>query len=148
MFIHPSKTTKIFAAKSFIVVPSLFATLGWAVHAAGGAHFDKLVVKTVGGSQLGWGFMYALNSTVSNVIPPLVNIADLARYANRPRQTWTIVSGEAKHETITTNTQVYGLIISKPVVILIGMTIASCGHQMYGTTYWVIHGSEYEVASG
>ena len=66
MFIHPSKTTKIFATKSFIVVPSLFATMGWAVHQAGGAHFDKLVVATVTGSELGWGFMKALNTTISN----------------------------------------------------------------------------------
>jgi NCS1 family nucleobase:cation symporter-1 len=66
MFIHPSKTSKIFAAKSFIVVPSLFATMAWAVHQAGGANFDKLVVNTITGSQLGWGFMKALNSTISN----------------------------------------------------------------------------------
>lgn len=109
MFIHPSKTSKVFAAKSIVVVPSLFATMAWAVVKAGGPNFDKLVVTTVGGSQLGWAFMRALNSTVSNgkpeffyvrgnlpahlpVIPPLVNIADLARYANNPRQTWTIVS--------------------------------------------------------
>ncbi|ORY26801.1 putative allantoin permease [Naematelia encephala] len=121
MFIHPSKTGPIFAAKSFIVVPSLFATMAWAVHHAGGAHLDKLVVTTVTGSQLGWGFMRALNSTISNVLPPLVNIADLARYANHPKQTWTIT---------------YGLFISKPIVILIGMIIASCGKHMYGTTYW------------
>lgn len=31
----------------------------------------------------------------------------------------------------------YGLIISKPIVILVGMIIASCGNAMYGTTYWV-----------
>ncbi|KAK8858958.1 hypothetical protein IAR55_003190 [Kwoniella newhampshirensis] len=112
MFIHPSKTSKIFAAKSFIVVPSLFATMGWAVHQAGGAHLDKLVVVTVTGSQLGWGFMRALNSTISN---------DLARYAKHPKQTWTIT---------------YGLFISKPIVILVGMVIASCGREMYGKVYW------------
>lgn len=122
MFIHPSKTSKVFAAKSFIVVPSLFATMGWAIAASGGsAHLDKLVVTTVTGSQLGWGFMQALNSTISNVLPPLVNIADLARYAQNPRQTWTIT---------------YGLFISKPIVILMGMVIASCGKHLYGTTYW------------
>jgi NCS1 family nucleobase:cation symporter-1 len=122
MFIHPSKTSKVFAAKSFIVVPSLFATMGWAIAASGGsAHLDKLVVTTVTGSQLGWGFLQALNSTISNVLPPLVNIADLARYAQNPRQTWTIT---------------YGLFISKPIVILMGMVIASCGKHLYGTTYW------------
>jgi hypothetical protein len=72
-------------------------------------------------SQLGWGFMQALNSTISNVLPPLVNIADLARYAQNPMQTWTIT---------------YGLFISKPIVILMGMVIASCGKHLYGTTYW------------
>lgn len=108
MFIHPSKTSKIFALKTFVVIPSLFATMAWAVIKAGGPNFDKLVVTTVGGSQLGWAFMRAMNATVSNgesslrarihrvdstsVIPPLVNIADLARYANNPRQTLTIVS--------------------------------------------------------
>lgn len=123
MFIHPSKTSKVFAAKSIVVVPSLFATMAWAIVKAGGPNFDKLVVTTVGGSQLGWGFMRALNSTVSNgmrlpceclsrtcvadgsVIPPLVNVADLARYANNPRQTWTIVSSSVALSGLMTDSR-------------------------------------------
>lgn len=74
MFIHPSKTSKVFAAKTYVVVPSLFATMAWALVKAGGPNFDKLVVTTISGSQLGWGFMRALNSTVSNGMPSFNDI--------------------------------------------------------------------------
>jgi cytosine/uracil/thiamine/allantoin permease len=42
------------------------------------------------------------------------------------------------HEADTGNVQqAYGLFISKPIVILVGMVIASCGNHLYGTAYWV-----------
>jgi NCS1 family nucleobase:cation symporter-1 len=141
MFLQPHQTKWVFAVKSYVVVPSLFATVGWAVAKAGGsAHFDELAVSTVGSSALGWGFMRALQACISNgmseseflvplstdtirfvVLPPLVNIADLARYADRPSQT---------------NTIAYGLLISKPIVILLGMVVASCSKHLFGTAYW------------
>ncbi len=67
MFLQPHQTKLVFAIKSYIIVPSLFAVMAWAVAKSGGsAHFDKLVVTSVGASQLGWGFMKALNTTISN----------------------------------------------------------------------------------
>lgn len=146
MFLEPHQTKRVFAYKSYFIVPSLCATMAWAVAKSGGsAHLDQLVVTSVGASQLGWGFMKALNTCISNVLPPLVNIADLvspgslllwgfcpppltpasplaqARYSNKPSDTHTVA---------------WGLLVSKPLVILVGIVIASCGKHLYGTAYW------------
>jgi hypothetical protein len=49
--------------------------MAWAVAKSGGsAHFDALVVTTVSGSQLGWGFMQALNTCISNGEPSSMTI--------------------------------------------------------------------------
>jgi NCS1 family nucleobase:cation symporter-1 len=61
--------------------------------------------------------MKALNTTISNVIPPLINIPDLARYANRPRDTWPMVAG---------------LLFSKPLVIFLGIITTSAGVELFG----------------
>lgn len=65
--------------------------------------------------------MKAINTIVSNVIPPLVNIGDLARYAERPKQTLPMP---------------IGLVISKPLVTLLGMIITAAGYKQFGEAYW------------
>lgn len=61
--------------------------------------------------------MQAINTIVSNVIPPLVNISDLARYANIPSQTIPMP---------------VGLLISKPLVTFLGMIITAAGYKQFG----------------
>lgn len=61
--------------------------------------------------------MKALNTIVSNVIPPLVNIADLSRYGSRPSQTIPMP---------------IGLVISKPLVTFMGMVITAAGYKQFG----------------
>jgi NCS1 family nucleobase:cation symporter-1 len=61
--------------------------------------------------------MKAINSIVSNVIPPLVNIADLARYVQKPRDTLPMP---------------IGLVVSKPLVVFLGMVITAAGYKQFG----------------
>lgn len=65
--------------------------------------------------------MKAINSIVSNVIPPLVNIADLARYVQKPRDTLPMP---------------IGLVVSKPLVVFLGMVITAAGYKQFGEAYW------------
>jgi NCS1 family nucleobase:cation symporter-1 len=82
-----------------------------------GADFEGLSSQTVSGAALGWSFMHAINAIVSNVIPPLVNISDLARYVKRPRDTLPMP---------------IGLVVSKPLVVFLGMVITAAGYKQFG----------------
>ena len=56
----------------------------WALVEFNGVELNLGKTETTG-AALGWAFMKAINTVVSGVVPPMVNIADLARYGNRPR---------------------------------------------------------------
>jgi cytosine/uracil/thiamine/allantoin permease len=136
-FVHPSKINMVFRVKSVVAPIGLFATLIWALVSlllesqsycdtdilivqvsSGGADFDGLSnVQAASGATLAWSFMKAINTIVSNVIPPLVNISDLSRYAERPKQTLPMP---------------VGLLISKPLVTLLGMIITAAGYKQFG----------------
>ncbi|TDZ20160.1 Allantoin permease [Colletotrichum orbiculare MAFF 240422] len=121
-FIHPSKINIVFRIKSVLAPVGLVATMIWALVSSKGADFQGLgTADAVTGAALGWSFMKAWNTIVSNVIPPLVNIADLSRYGNRPSQTIPMP---------------VGLVISKPLVTLLGMVITAAGYKQFGEAYW------------
>ena len=61
--------------------------------------------------------MKAINTIVSNVIPPLVNISDLARYVKRPRDTLPMP---------------IGLLVSKPLAVFLGIVITAAGYKQFG----------------
>lgn len=115
-WLHPSKAGPVFAVKSWLTPPTYIATMIWAVAKAKGAHMGELGTADATGSELAWSFMKAINSVVSGVIPPLVNIPDLARYAKEPRATWPMVAG---------------LLISKPLVIIFGMVTTSASVKLF-----------------
>ncbi|KAH8660291.1 putative allantoin permease [Xylariales sp. PMI_506] len=121
-FIHPSKVNIVFRIKSVIAPIGLFATMIWALVSSHGADFQGLSsAQAATGSTLAWSFMTAINTIASNAIPPLVNISDLARYANRPSQIIPVP---------------LGLVVSKPLVTLIGMIVTAAGHKQFGQAYW------------
>ncbi|EED19108.1 allantoin permease, putative [Talaromyces stipitatus ATCC 10500] len=120
-FVHPSKMARVFQIKSVIAPIGLIVTMIWALASSHGADFNGLSHKTVSGAALGWSFMKAINSIVSNVIPPLVNIADLARYVQKPRDTLPMP---------------IGLVVSKPLVVFLGMIITAAGYKQFGHAYW------------
>ncbi|KAJ0419441.1 permease for cytosine/purines, uracil, thiamine, allantoin-domain-containing protein [Aspergillus carlsbadensis] len=121
-FVHPSKMDMVFRVKSVLAPVGLFATMIWALVSSHGADFSGLsTAEAATGSALGWSFMKAINTIVSNMIPPLVNIPDLARYARRPSDTIPMS---------------VGLMLSKPVVVMLGMVITAAGYKQFGEAYW------------
>ncbi|KAL4942361.1 hypothetical protein BDV06DRAFT_222214 [Aspergillus oleicola] len=121
-FVHPSKMDMVFRVKSVLAPIGLIATMIWALKSSHGANFSGLSTSDAAtGSVLGWSFMKAINTIVSNMIPPLVNIPDLARYARRPKDTMPMA---------------FGLMISKPVVVALGMVITAAGYKQFGEAYW------------
>ncbi|KAL2817985.1 permease for cytosine/purines, uracil, thiamine, allantoin-domain-containing protein [Aspergillus cavernicola] len=126
-FVHPSKMDMVFRVKSVLAPVGLIATMIWAL-VRGLVLYSRVIIliitstaDTATGSALGWSFMKAINTIVSNIIPPLVNIPDLARYARR------------SSDTIPMSV---GLIISKPVVVVLGMVITAAGYKQFGEAYW------------
>ncbi|KAF6817674.1 allantoin transport [Colletotrichum musicola] len=121
-FVHPSKINIVFRVKSVLAPIGLMSTMIWALVSSQGADFQGLsTAEAATGAALGWSFMKALNTIVSNVIPPLVNIADLSRYGSRPSQTIPMP---------------VGLVISKPLVTFLGMVITAAGYKQFGEAYW------------
>ncbi|KAL4930256.1 uncharacterized protein BDV17DRAFT_289860 [Aspergillus undulatus] len=86
--------------------------------ASHGANFSGL---STGETALGGSFMKAINIIVSNMIPPLVYVPNLARYATRPSDTMPMS---------------IGLMLSKPVVVVLGMVITAAGYKQFGEAYW------------
>lgn len=117
-WLHPSKAGPLFAVKSFLSPTAYLVTMIWALVQFRGVDLD---LGDAEASNLGWSFMRAINTVVSGVVPPMVNIADLARYANAPRDVWPLV---------------VGLFISKPIVILIGLFTTAAGKKRFGVANW------------
>lgn len=115
-WLHPSNAGPLFVVKSILSPIAYIATMIWALVKFDGVNLN-LAKVSVSGGQLGWSFMRAVNTVVSGVVPPMVNIADLARYGNRPRDVWPLTAG---------------LFISKPLVILIGLFTTAAGAKVRG----------------
>jgi NCS1 family nucleobase:cation symporter-1 len=113
-WLHPSKAGPLFVVKSVLSPIAYTATMIWALVKFEGVNLN-LAKISVSGGQLGWNFMRAVNTVVSGVVPPMVNIADLARYGNRPRDVWPLTAG---------------LFFSKPLVILIGLFTTAAGAKV------------------
>jgi NCS1 family nucleobase:cation symporter-1 len=113
-WLHPSKAGPLFVVKSVLSPIAYIATMIWALVKFQGVNLNLAKINVSGG-QLGWSFMRAVNTVVSGVVPPMVNIADLARYGNRPRDVWPLTAG---------------LFVSKPLVILIGLFTTAAGAKV------------------
>jgi nucleobase:cation symporter-1, NCS1 family len=119
-WLHPSKSGPLFVVKSFLSPIAYIATMIWALVKFNGVDLT-LGKKRVTGGALGWSFMKAINTVLSGVVPPMVNIADLARYGNRPRDVVPLT---------------IGLLISKPAVILLGLFTTAAGAKHFGVANW------------
>ncbi|KUJ19518.1 putative allantoin permease [Mollisia scopiformis] len=119
-WLHPKNAGPLFVVKSIFSPLSYFVTMIWALVKFKGVELE-LGTKTLSGGALGWGFMKSINTVVSGVIPPMVNIADLARYGNQPQDVAPLVAG---------------LFISKPLVILIGLFTTAAGAKHFGVANW------------
>ncbi|KAK4504064.1 hypothetical protein PRZ48_004979 [Zasmidium cellare] len=120
-WLHPSKSGPLYVVKSVLSPIAYIATMIWALVKFGGVDLS-LGKHTITGGALGWGFMRAINTVVSGVVPPMVNIADLARYGNRPVRDIAPLT--------------VGLFISKPAVILLGLFTTAAGLKHFGVANW------------
>ncbi|CAK1356728.1 Allantoin permease [Cercospora beticola] len=120
-FLHPSASGPLFVIKSFLSPTAYIATMIWSLIEFRGVdlHFSS---NPATGSALAWSFLRAINTVVSGVVPPMVNIADLARYGNHPTR-------DILPLTI-------GLFISKPFVILLGLFTTASGAKNFGIANW------------
>ncbi|KAF2732661.1 putative allantoin permease [Polyplosphaeria fusca] len=119
-FLHPKNAGPLFVVKSMLSPVAYTATMIWALVKFGGVDL-ALGTKHVSGGQLGWNFMRAINTVCSGVVPPMVNIADLARYGNKPSDVVPLV---------------IGLFVSKPAVILLGLFTTAAGAKQFGVATW------------
>ncbi|EME82746.1 uncharacterized protein MYCFIDRAFT_80362 [Pseudocercospora fijiensis CIRAD86] len=119
-WLHPSKAGPLFVVKSVLSPIAYIATMIWALVKFNGVELNLGKTETTG-SALGGAFMRAINTVVSGVVPPMVNIADLARYGNRPRDIVPLT---------------IGLFLSKPAVILLGLFTTAAGAKHFGVADW------------
>ncbi|KAF2769609.1 hypothetical protein EJ03DRAFT_241149, partial [Teratosphaeria nubilosa] len=119
-WLHPSKAGPLFVVKSALSPAAYIITMIWALVKFNGLDLS-LGTKNATGSALGWPFMKAINTVLSGVVPPMVNIADIARYANRPRDVVLLT---------------IGLSISKPAVILLGLFTTAAGLKHFAVANW------------
>ena len=119
-WLHPSKAGPLFVIKSLLSPTAYISTMIWALVKFQGVNLNLGKTRTTG-SALGWSFMKAVNTVVSGVVPPMVNIADLARYGKRPRDVVPLT---------------IGLFLSKPAVIMLGLFTTAAGAKHFGVANW------------
>ncbi|KAF7189030.1 Allantoin permease, partial [Pseudocercospora fuligena] len=113
-WLHPSKAGPLFVVKSVLSPIAYIATMIWALVKFNGVELNLGKTETTGAAL-------AINTVVSGVVPPMVNIADLARYGNRPRDIVPLT---------------IGLFLSKPAVILLGLFTTAAGAKHFGVADW------------
>lgn len=82
-----TKVQYFFAFKSVIAPIIFLAVFGSTLHKAGGTISHSPVIDqptTLGGSALAWAFFGNLNGVLGNYATLGLNIADFARYSNKP----------------------------------------------------------------
>ncbi|KAK8850711.1 hypothetical protein IAR55_004631 [Kwoniella newhampshirensis] len=121
VLIPPRKMRWLFFIKSILAIIAAFATLGWAVHRAGGSGPVFQRHSTLTGSRRSWAWVAGINVAISGKTTLALNIPDLTRYAQR-------------------TSAAYWQLLFIPIVYFvfsfIGIVIASAGQEIYGTLYW------------
>ncbi|RFU23867.1 hypothetical protein B7463_g12470, partial [Scytalidium lignicola] len=123
MAIHPQRAKWLYAIKSLLAPPVLLASFAFVVGKNGGLGTTVAITKAAKtGSALGWAFMAGINSVAGSISPEITSNADLARYARRPSD--------------TTWPQAVGIVLSKSLVIFLGIGASSASKTLWGTAYW------------
>lgn len=79
--IHPKKLRPLFNVKLIITPIAALATMGWCVHAAGGAGPVFSQHATLTGSARAWAFLSCMSSISGGLSTLACNIPDFSRYA-------------------------------------------------------------------
>nr|ODN85411.1 allantoin permease [Cryptococcus depauperatus CBS 7841] len=121
VMIPPRKMRWLFFVKSIFAVIAAFATLGWAVHRAGGGGPVLHKHSSLHGASRSWAWLMGINVAISGKTTLAINIPDLTRYARKTSDS-------------------YWQLLFIPVVYFtfsfIGIVIASAGQEIYGKLFW------------
>lgn len=108
-----------------VIAPIIFlAVFGSTLHKAGGTISNSTVITqgtTLGGSALTWAFFSNLNGVLGNYATLGLNIADFARYSNKPS---------------AQNVQALVIPVIFTIVGLLGIFTAAASQTAYGQIIW------------
>ena len=127
LLINLSNATEVqyfFMFKSVIAPIIFLAVFGTTLHKAGGTISDSTVITqgtTIGGSALTWAFFGNLNGVLGNYATLGLNIADFARYSNKPS---------------AQNIQALVIPVIFTIVGLLGIFTAAASEPAYGRIIW------------
>lgn len=112
------KIRHLFTVKAYFVPCAAISFFIWAVVRAGGVGPIVKQPATIHGSELGWQFVKGIMSSIANFATLIVNDADFARFAGKPRdalwsQLFTIPLGFAV-------TSFIGIIVSSSSTVIYG----------------------------
>ena len=119
-----TKVQYFFALKSFIAPIVFLAIFGNTLHKAGGTISTSTVITQptkLAGSALAWAFFANLNGVLGNYATLGLNIADFARYANKPS---------------AQNVQAIVIPFIFTIVGLLGIFTAASSETAYGQVIW------------
>jgi NCS1 family nucleobase:cation symporter-1 len=123
MTIHPQRAKWLYTTKSLLAPPILIATFAYVVGKNGGLGAASTLTKSASSSSaVGWAFMAGINAVAGSISPEIMSNADLARYARKPSD--------------TTWPQAVGIVLSKSLVIFLGIGASSASKTLWGTAYW------------
>lgn len=116
------KIRHLFTVKAYFVPCAGVAFFIWAIIRAHGIGPIVHQSGTLKGSALGWGIIKGIMSSVSNFATLIVNDADFARFARKPRDAfWS---------------QLFTIPIGFAVTSFIGIIVGSSSTVIYGTPIW------------
>jgi nucleobase:cation symporter-1, NCS1 family len=116
------KIRHLFTIKAYIVPTAGLALFVWAVYRANGMGPIVHQPATARGSDLAWGFVAAIMSSIANFATVIVNNPDFSRFARKPSDAlWP---------------QLVTIPIAFAVTSFIGMIVSSSSQVIFGTTIW------------
>ncbi|CAD6889551.1 unnamed protein product [Tilletia controversa] len=117
-----SQIRHLFTVKSVIVPIAAIAFFAWSIKDANGLGPIIKQPATLKGSALGWTFVQACMSCVSNMATLTVNIPDFARVAKKPKDVvWS---------------QLIAIPCTFAVTCFIGIIVSSSSVPIFGKTVW------------
>ena len=116
------KIRHLFTIKAYIVPMAGLAFFVWAVYRANGMGPIVHQPATARGSDLAWGFVAAIMSSIANFATVIVNNPDFSRFARKPSDAlWP---------------QLMTIPIAFAITSFIGMIVSSSSQVIFGTTIW------------
>ncbi|KAI1613195.1 NCS1 family nucleobase:cation symporter-1 [Exophiala viscosa] len=116
------KIRHLFTVKAYFVPVAGIVFFGWAIGRAKGIGPIVHQPATSHGSELAWGWIAGIMSSIANFATLIVNDADFTRFAETPKDAlWS---------------QLFTIPIGYAVTSFIGIVVSSSSKAIYGTAIW------------